>query len=97
MAKKVCNSCATPSTVPYAVFHEMKETSNRTIKRLWVLLIIAWAIILCVVGAFTYERLQYDYAGETTNTETVYAQDGSGTSIIGDSNEVNNNGSKVED
>lgn len=96
MAKKTCNSCSKPSTVPYTVFADLKEVTNRTIKRLWILVIISWLIVLAVVGVFTYERLQYDYVGETTTTETVYTQDGHGTNIIGDSNEVNNNGAKVD-
>lgn len=94
MAKKVCNNCGgskTPSTVPYSVFCELKDLSNRTIKRLWILLIIAWAAVLLAVGAFTYERLKYDYVGETTTTETIVdSTDGGTANYIGNNGDIIN-------
>lgn len=100
MTKKVCNKCGepkTPSTVPYSVFCELKDLSNRTIKRLWILLIIAWAAVLLVVGVFTYERLQYDYVGETTTKSVMVeqdAKDGGNANYIGNDGVINNGVSK---
>lgn len=93
MAKKVCNNCGetkTPSTVPYSVFCELKDLSNRTIKRLWILLIIAWAAVLLAVGAFTYERLKYDYVGETQEEVIVDGKEGGTANYIGNNRDIIN-------
>ena len=86
---KTCNSCGTdkaPASVPYVVHESAMARAEREKKRLWVALIISWIAVVLVVGIASYERLQYDYVSE----ETVYQQDGQGTNIIGNSNEVNN-------
>jgi len=91
MAKKTCNSCSKPSTVPYTVFADLKEVTNRTIKRLWILVIISWLIVFAVVGVFTYERLQYDFVGETTTTETIVdSADGGTANYIGNNGDIIN-------
>lgn len=93
MAKKTCDGCGTPikpSSVPYSVFGDLKELSNRTIKRLWILLIISWVIILFIVGICTYERLQYDYSSETTETVTVDGKDGGNANYIGNNGDIIN-------
>lgn len=79
-----------PSTVPYSVFCELKDLSNRTIKRLWILLIIAWAAVLLVVGVFTYERLQYDYVGETQEEVIVDGKEGGTANYIGNNGDIIN-------
>lgn len=87
--KKTCNNCGeikTPATVPYQVLKDFKDTSTATIKRLWILLII---LVLMLVGtniAWLCAWNSYDYVSE----EYVYTQDGQGTNIIGNENEVNN-------
>ena len=86
---KTCNSCGTdkaPVSVPYVVHESDMSIAEREKKRLWIALIISWIAVVLVVGIASYERLQYDYVSE----ETVYQQDGQGTNIIGNSNEVNN-------
>ena len=86
---KTCNSCGTdksPASVPYVVHESAMARAEREKKRLWVALIVSWIAVVLVVGIASYERLQYDYVSE----ETVYHQDGQGTNIIGNSNEVNN-------
>ena len=83
--KKVQNA---PENVPYSV-HELSMASmERQIKRLWIAVIVAVALLFASGAIFTYAWLQYDYSSE----ETIYQQDGEGTNIIGDSNEVDNYG-----
>lgn len=57
--------------------------------RLVIVLIITIILLFVSNAAWLYAWMQYDYESETTTTETVYTQDGQGTNIIGDSNEVN--------
>ena len=92
MAKKTCNSCSKPSTVPYTVFADLKEVTNRTIKRLWILVIISWLIVFAVVGVFTYERLQYDYVCETTSKKEIVldGKDGGNANYIGNNGDIIN-------
>ena len=89
---KTCNSCANdknPATVPYVVHESAVARMERIIKRQWIALIVAICMLFGAFGLFVwyeslYETISYDYQ-----------QDGQGTNIIGDSNEVNN-GAKIE-
>lgn len=85
-----CGACTknrTPSSVPYSVY-EMREQGNRkTITKLWVLIII---LIITVIGS-NIAWLVYESQYETLNYS--YSQDGQGTNIMGNHNEVTNNGS----
>lgn len=86
---KTCNGCTemqTPVDVPYIVHESTVARQERHIKRLWIALIVAIAMIFASNAIWLYAWMQYDYSSE----ETVYQQDGEGTNIIGDSNEVNN-------
>jgi hypothetical protein len=86
---KTCNNC-TPTdinvNVPYVVHEAEVSRQERQIKRMWIaLIVLAVALFLTNltwIGVFN----SYDYSSE----ETIYQQDGEGTNIIGDSNEVNN-------
>ena len=63
---------------------------ERTLKEKRLLIrVIAFliAVILVVIGSFIWYLNQFDYVSETS--EYTYSQDGEGTNIIGDSNEVN--------
>ena len=83
--KKVQNA---PENVPYSV-HELSMASmERQIKRLWIAVIVAVCLLFASSVIFAYAWLQYDYSSE----ETIYQQDGEGTNIISDSNEVDNYG-----
>lgn len=59
---------------------------ERTIKRLWIALIICIAMLFVSNAIWIYCFMQYDYV-DTTET-TTYSQDGEGTNIIGNLNEV---------
>lgn len=86
---KTCNNC-TPTdinvSVPYVVHEAEVSRQERQIKRMWIaLIVLAVALFLTNltwIGVFN----SYEYSSE----ETIYQQDGEGTNIIGDSNEVNN-------
>ena len=94
---KTCNNCGetkTPATVPYQVLADFKEMHKATVKKLWIAIIIAWIIILAVVGIFTYERLQYDYVSE--EIVTVDGKDGIANYIGNDGDIINGENSSTE-
>lgn len=89
MAGKVCTNCNTksePSSIPYVVYESAFARMERIIKRQWIALIVAICMIVGINALWLYGWMQHDYSSE----EIVYQQDGEGTNIIGDSNEVNN-------
>ena len=89
---KTCNNCATESqhvNVPYVVHESAMARAERVIKRQWIAIILLICMLFGAFGLFVwyeslYETISYDYQ-----------QDGRGTNIIGDSNEVNN-GAEIE-
>ena len=88
---KNCNNCKPTDinvNVPYVVHEAEVSRQERQIKRMWVaLIVLAVALFLTNltwIGVFS----SYDY--ESTSEEIIYQQDGEGTNIIRDSNEVNN-------
>ena len=83
--KKVQNS---PGNVPYIVHESSMARMERQIKRLWIAVIIAVCMLFASNAAWLFCWMQYDYSSGTE--EYIYQQDGKGTNIIGDSNEVNN-------
>lgn len=91
-----CETCKkaqnAPESVPYIVHESSMARMERQIKRLWIALIVAVALIFASSEIFTYAWLQYDYSSE----ETIYQQDGEGTNIICDSNEVDNYGAESD-
>lgn len=86
---KTCNNCGetkTPSTVPYQVLKDFKNTSTATIKRLWILIVI---LVLMLVGT-NVAWLIYESQYEVVEYSYDYQQGGQGTNIIGNGNDVNN-------
>ena len=86
---KTCNNCGetkVPTIVPYQVLKDFKETSTATIKRLWILIVI---LVLMLVGT-NVAWLIYESQFETLEYSYDYQQDGQGTNIIGDGNDVLN-------
>jgi hypothetical protein len=84
---KTCNGCVTENTnvtVPYVVHEATVARQERQIKRMWIALIIAVAMLFASFALFVWYESQF----ETISYD--YTQDGQGTNIIGDSNEVNN-------
>lgn len=91
MSKK-CNSCSTdkvPATIPFMAHENEVVRLERIIKRQWIALIVAICMLFGSFGLFVWYESQF----ETITYD--YAQDGQGTNIIGDSNEVNN-GAEIE-
>lgn len=87
-----CESCKkvqnAPESVPYIAHESSMARMERQIKRLWIAVIVAVCLLFSSNAAWLYAWMQYDYSSETE--EYIYQQDGEGTNIIGDSNEVNN-------
>ncbi len=74
----------TPENVPYIVHEAAMARNERNIKRLVVALIVAIVLAFATnVGWLIYES-QYE------TVDYSYSQDGEGTNIIGDGNDVNN-------
>lgn len=76
--------------VPYIVHESVIARFERQAKRLWIALIIAVVMVFTSNAIWLYAWTQYDYSSE----EIVCQQDGEGTNIIGDSNEVDNSGAE---
>lgn len=87
--KKVQNA---PESVPYIVHEASMARMERQIKRLWITVIVAVCLLFASNAAWLYAWCQYNYSSE----ETIYQQDGEGTNIIGDSNEVDNYGTESD-
>lgn len=89
-----CESCknvkSAPENVPYIVHEAAMARMERQIKRLWIAVIVAVCLLFASNVGWLYAWCQYDYISE----ETIYQQDGEGTNIIGDSNEVGNYGAE---
>ena len=81
-----------PESVPYIVHESSMARMERQIKRLWIALIASVVLLFASSAIFTWAWMQYDYSSE----EIVYQQDGEGTNIIGDSNEVDNYGAESD-
>lgn len=81
-----------PENVPYIVHESSMARMERQIKRLWIALLVSVCLLFASNAAWLYAWCQYDYSSE----ETIYQQDGEGTNIIGDSNEVDNYGAESD-
>lgn len=87
MEKKTCNNCEgvklkPPATVDYFVYDDTVSRYERTVKKLWIALIVVVSLFFATnIGWLIYESqfetISYDYD-----------QDGEGVNIIGDENEV---------
>ena len=89
-----CETCKktqnAPENVPYVVHESSMARMERHIKRLWIAVIVAVCLLFASNAAWLCAWCQYDYCSE----ETIYQQDGKGTNIIGNSNEVGNYGAE---
>lgn len=78
-------------TIPYFVHEGDMDRMEHNNKRLVVALILTIVLLFVSNGLWLLAWIQYDY--EFTDKETttsMYSQDGSGTNIMGNHNEVNN-------
>lgn len=86
-----CETCKgkeahVPESVPYIVHESSMARMERQIKRLWIALIVCIALIFASNAGWLIYESQY----ETSEYSYDYQQDGEGTNIIGDWNDVNN-------
>ena len=86
-----CETCKgkeaqAPESVPYIVHELSMARMERQIKRLWIALIVCIAMIFACNAAWLVYEIQF----ETFEYSYDYQQDGQGTNIIGDGNDVNN-------
>ena len=92
-----CETCKgkeahAPESVPFIVHESSMARMERQVKRGWIALIVAVCLLFASNATWLYAWCQYDYSSE----ETIYQQDGEGTNIIGDSNEVDNYGAESD-
>lgn len=82
-----CENCTVRKAepVPYIVHEGVMARMERTIKRLWILVIVLILVIVSTVGVFVWYLNQYDFESYT------YEQDGQGVNIIGSRNGVDFN------
>ena len=86
-----CETCKgkeahAPESVPYIVHESSMARMERQIKRLWIALIVCIALIFASNAGWLIYESQY----ETLEYSSDYQQDGQGTNIIGNGNDVNN-------
>lgn len=95
---KTCTNCISAKEaielkdmppVPFAAHEAEVARQERQIKRMWIALIVAWSVVLAIVGIFTYERLQYDYTG-TYEEIIVDAEDNGNANYIGQDGNIYN-------
>lgn len=72
--------------VPYIAHESIVAKMERTIKRLYILIIISVFLIFASNAVWLYYWNQYEYTDEKVRCE----QDGEGTNVIGSGNEVTN-------
>ena len=84
-------------SIPYFVHEGDMDRMERTNKRLVVALVLTIVLMFATNAIWLYEWMQYDYVAEDEVTTTTYEQDGSGTNIMGNHNEVNNGTENSED
>lgn len=90
---KTCNSCNTNdmAVMPIAQHEKDQNRLMGIIKKQWIVIIILISLLFGSFGLFVWYESQY----ETIDYSYDYSQDGQGTNIIGNDNEVDN-GAKIE-
>lgn len=78
------------NNIPYIVYESTFARQERTIKRLIILIIITVSMLFASNAIWLHFWCGYD------TVVYDYSQDGKGINIIGDENEVNQNGSEIE-
>lgn len=89
---KTCNNCGTENlnvTVPYVVHEATVARQERQIKRMWIALIVAVALVFASNALWLWAWMQYDYTSEEIIVEQD-AQDGGNANYIGNNGDINN-------
>ena len=78
-----CESCGKrpPEPVPYVVHESDMARLERTIKRLWILLLVLIALLAGSNAAWIYYESQWETV-ETTSTEIEQDTDGGGNNYV---------------
>ena len=87
---KTCNACEAESknvTVPYVVHESTVARQERNVKRLWIALIVAMALIFASNAIWLYAWMQYDYSSEEI---IVDAEDNGNANYIGQDGNIYN-------
>ena len=87
---KTCNSCGTESqhvNVPYVVHESTVARQERQIKRMWIALIVAVALIFASHAIWLYAWMQYDY-----ESYEITADGDSNANYIGQDGNIYNGG-----
>lgn len=85
------------AVVPFFVYESACERLMIANKRMWILLLIAIALLFGTNAGWLYYESQWETVETTTTTQTVESDatdGGTATAIFGDSNEVYNGESK---
>lgn len=92
-----CNTCKEKQKqaepVPYIAFESMKSTMERTVKRLWILLVVL--VVLLVGSNIAWIIYENSFIDEITTVE-AFTDDG-GTAIANNTGDVNYNGESKSD
>lgn len=75
-------------TIPYFAHESEMTRAERHIKRMWIALIVCIMLIFASNALWLWVWNSYEYYTE----EYIYTQDGEGNNIIGDDNQITNNG-----
>ena len=86
---EVCTEKKTPEPVPFVAYELEMARSERNIKRLWIALIVAVALMFVSNMAWLYAWMQYDYTSEEIIVEQD-AQDGGNANYIGNDGDIVN-------
>ena len=86
---EVCTEKKTPEPVPFVAYELEMARSERNIKRLWIALIVAVALMFASNMAWLCAWMQYDYTSEEIIVEQD-AQDGGNANYIGNDGDIVN-------
>ena len=84
---KTCNNCANENksvSVPYVVHEATVARQERQLKRMWIALIVAVALMFFTNMIWAAVFISYDYSSEEIIIEAE--QDGEGVNIVGGGN-----------
>ena len=87
---KTCNNCANENksvSVPYVVHEATVARQERQIKRMWIALIVAVAMIFASNALWLYAWMQYDY-----ESYEITADGDSNANYIGQDGNIYNGG-----
>lgn len=83
-----CKSCKEHNNpkepIPYLAYESMMVRMERTIKRLWILLIIIVTMLVATNAFWVWQESQYEDVVTTTQDVTQTTNDGTNTFVGGD-------------